>query len=193
MKKVSISGALRAHVGKKDAKKHRREGNVPCVLYGGDKQIHFVGSEKDFGKIIFTPEAYLINLLIDGITYEAILQDVQYHPVTDRILHMDFLLVKEDKPVSIAVPVRFTGTSKGVLRGGKLTKKYRKLLIKALPAHLPDEVVVDITELNIAQVIKVSDLKMENVEFLDVPTSVVATIKATRGAAGEAEGEAKAS
>jgi len=190
MKKVSISGALRAHVGKKDAKKHRKEGNVPCVLYGGEKQIHFAGSEKDFGKIIFTPDAYLVNLVIDGKEYNAILQDVQYHPVTDKILHMDFLLVTDDKPVSIAVPVRFTGTSKGVLRGGKITKKYRKLMIKALPANLPDEVVVDVTELNIGQVIKVSDLKMENVEFLDVPTSVVATIKTTRGAAGEGEAEA---
>jgi len=190
MKKVSISGSLRENVGKKDAKKHRKEGNVPCVLYGGEKQIHFAGSEKDFGKIIFTPEAYLVNLVIDGKEYDAILQDIQYHPVTDKILHMDFLQINEDKPVSIAVPVRFTGTSKGVLRGGKITKKYRKLLIKALPANLPDEVVVDITELNIGQVIKVSDLTMENVEFLDVPTSVVATIKTTRGAAGEGEAEA---
>jgi large subunit ribosomal protein L25 len=190
MKKVSISGSLRENVGKKDAKKHRKEGNVPCVLYGGEKQVHFVGSEKDFGKIIFTPDAYLVNLVIDGKEYDAILQDIQYHPVTDKILHMDFLLVTEDKPVSIAVPVRFTGTSKGVLRGGKITKKYRKLMIKALPANLPDEVVVDVTELNIGQVIKVSDLKMENVEFLDVPTSVVATIKTTRGAAGEGEAEA---
>ncbi len=190
MKKVSISGALRAHVGKKDAKKHRKEGNVPCVLYGGEKQTHFVGSEKDFGKIIFTPDAYLVNLVIDGTEYHAVLQDIQYHPVTDKILHMDFLQVFDDKPVSIAVPVRFTGTSKGVLRGGKLTKKYRKLMIKALPAFLPDEVVVDITELNIGQAIKVNDLKMENVEFLDVPTSVVATIQTTRGAALEGEGEA---
>jgi large subunit ribosomal protein L25 len=190
MKKVSISGALRADVGKKDAKKHRKEGNVPCVLYGGEKQIHFVGSEKDFGKIIFTPEAFLVNLVIDGTEYHAILQDIQYHPVTDKILHMDFLQVFDNKPVSIAVPVRFTGTSKGVLRGGKLTKKYRKLMIKALPAYLPDEVVVDITELNIGQAIKVLDLKMENVEFLDVPTSVVATIQTTRGAAGEGEAEA---
>lgn len=180
MKTVSMSGSLRENVGKKDAKKHRREGNVPCVLYGGDSQIHFAVPEKSFKTVIFTPNSYLIELDINGKKYNAILKDVQYHPVSDLILHVDFLQIFEDKPVAIAVPIRVIGTSKGVLKGGKLIRKYRKLLVKALPANLPDEIVVDITKLNINESRKVMEMKQENIEFLDPPSSIVVAVKSAR-------------
>lgn len=180
MKTVSMSGSLRENVGKKDAKKHRREGKVPCVLYGGEEQIHFVVPEKDFKHVIFTPNAYLINLDIGGKSFTAVLKDVQYHPVSDQILHVDFLQVFDDKPVAIAVPLRFTGTSKGVLRGGRLVKKYRKLYIKALAKDLPDEIVVDITKLNINDSIKIMEVTRPNIEFLDPKTSIVVAVKTQR-------------
>lgn len=180
MKTVSMSGSLRENVGKKDAKKHRREGNVPCVLYGGEEQIHFVVPERDFKNVIFTPNAYLINLDIGGKSFTAVLKDVQYHPVSDKILHVDFLQVFEDKAVAISVPLKFTGTSKGILRGGRLVKKYRKLLIKALPKDLPDEIVVDISKLNINDSIKIMELTRPNIEFLDPKTSIVVAVKTQR-------------
>jgi len=195
MKSVSLSGSPRENVGKKDAKKHRKEGNVPCVLYGGKEQVHFIIPEKDLKKVIFTPHTYLIDLNIGGKQYRAILQDTQYHPVTDRILHIDFLEVFDDKPVMVSVPLRFTGVSKGVLKGGRLVRKYRKLRIKGLIKDLPDEIVVDITELNIGESIKISQLKHENIEFLDIPSSVAVSVKSQRVVADieteeEEEGEA---
>ncbi len=187
MKSVSISGSLRKNVGKKDAKMHRKEGRVPCVLYGGKEQVHFAAPELEFKKIIFTPSVYIVELNIDGKKYRSVLQDVQYHPVTDKILHMDFLEIFEDKLVNIAVPVHFTGTPTGVLGGGRLMKKFRKLRIKGLPKNLPDEIVVDISKLNIGQSIKVNELKEENIEFLDIPTAMVVSVKTARGTTAEDE------
>jgi large subunit ribosomal protein L25 len=181
MKALSISGSLRENVGKKDAKMHRKEAKVPCVLYGGKDQVHFVATEKDFKKLIFTPEIFIVNLQISGKEYNAILQDIQYHPVTDSILHIDFMEIFDDKPVIISVPVNFTGVAPGVLKGGKLIRKIRKLKIKALPQYLPDDILVDISELNIAGTIKVGDLVRENIQFLDPLSSVVVTIVSTRG------------
>ncbi len=189
MKALKLSGSLRGNVGKKDAKKQRREGNVPCVLYGGEKQVQFTVPEKDFKDLIFTPHTYIVELDIDGKEYRAILQDVQYHPVSDAILHVDFLQIFEDRPVTIAVPLRYTGTSKGVLKGGRLFRKYRKLTVKALPKDLPDEIVVDITKLGINDSIKISDLSRENIEFLDPPTSVAVAIKTQRAVVDEEEEE----
>lgn len=187
MKTVSLSGSLRENVGKKDAKKHRREGNVPCVLYGGGEQIHFAVPEKSFKEIIFTPNSYIIELNIGSKKYNAILKEAQYHPVSDIILHVDFLQIFDDKPVAISVPLRLTGTSKGVLRGGKLIRKYRKLKVKGLPKYLPDEVVVDITSLNVNETRKVLDMKLDNIEFLDPPTSIVVAVKAARALAADEE------
>jgi len=192
MKTVSISGSLRENVGKKDAKKHRKEGMVPCVIYGGEKQIHFSTSELHFSKLLFSPDTFIININVDGKEYHTILQDIQYHPVSDRILHMDFLQIFEDKPVKIAIPVRFTGTSKGVLKGGRLIKKYRKLMVRALPTNLPDEIVVDIAAMDIGSTIKVSQLLRENLDFFDVQTSVVCTVKSARGTTAEEDAEDEA-
>ncbi|HRY34233.1 MAG TPA: 50S ribosomal protein L25/general stress protein Ctc [Bacteroidales bacterium] len=185
MKTVSMSGSLRENVGKKDAKKLRREGRVPCVLYGGEKQIGFSMPEVDFKHLIFTPEVKLVDLNIDGKQYKASLQDVQYHPVTDHILHVDFLEVTAGKALVIGVPVRITGVSKGVLQGGKLVQKVRKLKVKAFAEHLPDDIPVDITELDIAQAIKVQDVKMEHLQMLDNPASIIVTVAATRAVADD--------
>jgi len=189
MKSVSMSGSLRENVGKKDAKKNRAEGKVPCVLYGGKEEVHFAVNEKDFGPVIFTPYAHLINLTIQGKEYQTILQDVQYHPVTDKILHVDFLEVLPGKPVTVSVPIRIEGTSEGVLRGGKLVKKFRKLQVKALPEHMPEEIKVDITNLDINGIIKVGDLKFDNVTLLDAPNSVVVTVISTRAVESEVPGK----
>jgi large subunit ribosomal protein L25 len=187
MKALKLSGSLRENVGKKDAKKLRKEGNVPCVLYGGDKQIHFSMPEKDFKSLVFTPHSYLLEITIDGEEHNAILQDIQFHPVSDNILHADFLRTFDDKPITIAIPVQFTGVSKGVLKGGKLIRKFRKLKVQALPKDLPDEIVVDITNLGINQSVKVAGVTRPNLNFLDPPTAVVAIVKTARGAVDDEE------
>lgn len=190
MKALKLSGTLREGVGKKDAKKLRREGRVPCVLYGGEKQVQFSIPEKDFKPVVFTPDTHLLEIEVEGKTYNCILQDIQYHPVKDNILHVDFLEIFDDKPVSISVPLRYTGTSKGILKGGRLFRKYRKLAISALPKDLPDEIVVDITELAINDSIKIEDLERPNITFLDPPSSVAAAIKTQRAVEeDEEEGE----
>ncbi len=180
MKTVSLSGSLRENVGKKDAKKHRKEGKVPCVLYGGKEQTHFIADEKDFQKIIFTPEVYIINLTIAGKETSAILQDVQYHPVSDSILHVDFLEVIPGKPVSIAVPLRLQGSSPGVIKGGRLTQKIKKIRVKALVEDLPDQVVIDISKLDIGDKIKVAEVKEEKLSFLDNPNSIIVGVYTAR-------------
>lgn len=180
MKTVSLSGSLRENVGKKDAKKHRKEGKVPCVLYGGKEQTHFIAEEKDFKKILFTPEVYIINLNIDGKEISAILQDIQYHPVTDRILHVDFLEVLAGKPVTIAIPIQMEGTAPGAIKGGRLLKKIRKITVKALVEDLPDQVVVDISKLDIGDKIRVKDLSEDKLAFLDNPNAIVVGVFSAR-------------
>jgi large subunit ribosomal protein L25 len=180
MKSVSISGSLRENVGKKDAKKWRVEGKVPCVLYGGKEQIHFVTEETSFGPILFSPNSYIVKVNIEGKEYDTILQDVQYHPISDKILHVDFMLLTSGKPVTISIPVKLEGVSAGVLKGGKLDKKLRKLKVRALQENLPDELIVRIDDLDIGGVIKVGSMNLKNVEFLDMPSSVIVMVKSTR-------------
>jgi large subunit ribosomal protein L25 len=188
MKSVSISGSLRENVGKKDAKKWRVEAKVPCVLYGGKEQIHFVTEETSFGPILFSPNSYIVKVTIDGKEYDTILQDVQYHPISDRILHVDFLQLTPGKPVIISIPVKLEGVSAGVLKGGKIDKKLRKLKVKAMQENLPDELVVRIDDLDIGGVIKVGAMKLDNVEFLDSPSSVIVMVKSTRVVVETTEG-----
>jgi large subunit ribosomal protein L25 len=149
-------------------------------MYGGKEQVHFLTDEKLFLKIIFTPNVYIVKLNIDGKEHDTILQDMQYHPVTDRILHVDFLQVSDDKPITIAVPIKITGTSQGVLKGGRLIKKARKLKISALLKNLPDEIVVDISKLDIGDSIMVSDLFRDHINFLDAPRNIVVGVRSAR-------------
>jgi len=206
MQTVSLSGSLRENVGKKDAKKNRREFKVPCVMYGGKEQIHFVADEKTLMKIIHTPVAHIIKLEVDGKVHNTIVQDVQYHPVSDRLLHADLLQILPGKPVTIGVPIVLTGTAPGVLRGGKLIKKMRKLAVRAEMENLPDEVTISIDNLEIGDSVKVSDIKLENILLLDAPNNVVVGVRTARtvveevapgaeaaaAAAAPAEGEKKA-
>lgn len=190
-----MSGSLRENVGKKDAKKLRREFKVPCVMYGGKEQVHFLTDEKLFSKIIFTPHVFIVKLNIDGKEYKTIIQDLQYHPTTDRVLHVDFLEVSDDKPITIAVPVKLTGAATGVLKGGRLIKKARKLKISALIKDLPDEILINISDLDIGDSIKISDLFRDHINFLDAPRNVVVGVRSARtvvetpaeGAEGAAE------
>lgn len=197
MKRVSMSGSPRENVGKKDAKAQRRAGNVVCVMYGGEEQISFTLPGNKFDKIIFTPEVYLVDLDIAGKQYVALLKDVQYHPVSDAVLHADFLQVLEKKPIVVNIPVIFEGTPIGVMNGGRLIKKMRKLKLKGLFSQIPDNIVVDISKLKIGMGIQVKDIEIENIALLDNPGNVVVNIKTARGVIedeeegeGESEGEA---
>jgi len=184
MKIVRLSGSPRENVGKKDAKAQRRQGRVPCVLYGGTEQLHFSLEEKQFIPVVFTPDVMFLEIDLDGVTRRAILQDIQYHPVTDKILHADFLALHDDKEVTLSVPVKTTGTSKGVLRGGKLIKRLRKLPVRALPGNMPESITLDITKLDIGNAIKIKDIKIADITILSNPFNTVVNVKTARGAAG---------
>ena len=185
MKSVSLSGSLRENVGKEDAKKSRKEGNVPCVIYGGKEQVHFQMDERQFKDIVFTAEVFIIDIEINGKTYKTILQDIQYHPVTDRILHADFLEVVPEKPVKIGIPVKLKGTAPGIIKGGKLFKNMRKLLVKGLVEDLPEFFEIDISSLEINDSVVIRDLSFDKLELLDVPSEVVVAVRTTRVAAAD--------
>ena len=180
MKSVSMSGSLRENVGKKDAKAQRSQGFIPCVIYGGKEQLQFVVEETQFRQILFTPEVKYAELEVSGKKFEAVIQATQWHPVTDKLLHVDFLEVVEGKPVTIGIPVIITGTSQGVLRGGRLVKKMRKLTVKGLLKHIPEVITVDISNLEINDMIKVSDLVMPNLTFVENPNTVIVSVASTR-------------
>ncbi|MBI9037718.1 MAG: 50S ribosomal protein L25/general stress protein Ctc [Bacteroidales bacterium] len=181
MKTVSISGSLRENVGKKDAKKNRKLGKIPCVIYGGKEQIHFTVNEIKFSKLIFTPEVFIIKIEIDGNEYTTILQDIQYHPVSDRVLHVDFLEVIPGHPIVISLPFKLEGNSPGVIKGGMFIQKLRKLKVKALPKHLPDYIILDISNLEIGDYIRIKDVKQENLELLDIQNAIIVGVKTARG------------
>ena len=190
MKTVSLSGSLRENVGKKDAKALRKAEMVPCVMYGaGEDQVQFATEAKKFKKILFTPECYIINFEINGKTYKTILQDVQYHPVTDNVLHADFLIVKEDKPVTVVLPIALEGTPAGVMRGGKMKVGIKKIKVTGLLKDLPDYVTVNISGLNINDAIKVKDLSIENVTPVTPGYTVIVAVNAARGAVISTEEE----
>ncbi len=182
MKKVSVSGSPRENVGKKDARRLRREGFVPCVVYGGKEQVQFYTSGKSFKDIVYTPDACLVELNIDGKKMEAVLQDIQFHPVTERILHADFLEIFQDKPVKMAVPIRVVGDSPGVIAGGKLLVKRRRLEVMALPGDLPSEVEIDISALEIGDSVMVREISIDKVTLVDPENSVIVIVKSARAA-----------
>ena len=191
MKTVSISGSPRGNVGKKDAKEVRRNGQVPCVLYGGKEQIHFSADVKDFKDLIYSPEVHLVKLNINGTEYSAAMQEVQYHPVKDHILHVDFIQLFADKPAKIDIPVSLIGTAAGVRAGGKLIKKQRLLKIKAVPGDLPDSIEVNVENLQVGDIVRVKDINAGKLTILNAPSTVIASVKGKRGldAAAPAAGD----
>lgn len=184
MKLLEIKCSKREKVGKKESKKLRKQGDVPCVLYGGGENIHFLAPENDFRHLVYSPNVYLLKLDIGGKVYNAVLQDIQFHPVTDKILHMDFFQVFEDRPVSINIPVQLNGVPEGVKQGGKLALETRRLRARGLPGELPDILEVDVTGIGMGKSIKVEELEFSNIELLDPPNLVLASVKLTRGARG---------
>ncbi len=193
MKSINLSGSARAAIGKKDAGLLRKDANVPCVLYGGETEHHFYLHKLSFRDLVYTPDVYEVNLELGGQKFTSILKDVQFHPITDQILHADFLQLFPDKPVNISIPVRLTGNSVGVRAGGKLVQKLRKVKIKALPKHIPEAVEVDISDLDINQAIKIQSVINDDVQFLDAKNVVIVTVQMTRAAKAEAAAAANAS
>ena len=186
MKTVSMSGSLRENVGKKDARDLRLQGKVPCVVYGGEKEIRFCSDAKALIELFNKPEICFVELDIDGQKVKAIPQEVQFHKVTDSLMHVDFLELRADRPISMAVPLVVTGNSVGVLKGGKLLKRMRRLRLRALPADMPENIKVDITDLDIADEVKVKDLCSDKFKIMEDMTAAVVTIKATRNAVAAA-------
>lgn len=176
-----IEGSARESVGAKNAKELRDNGLVPCVVYGGETEKHISIDERVLEKLISTPIVYLAEIKIGDETVKAIIKDIQYHPVTDRFMHIDFLQVFEDKAVTVALPVKTTGNSIGVKAGGKLRINARKLKVSGLLKDLPENLEVAIDNLNIGQLMRVRDLKFANLTVLDAASDVVVSIKATRG------------
>ena len=191
MKAVFMSGSSRSNVGKKDAKALRVEGLVPCVLYGGDSQIHFSVNETQFKPLLFTPDVHTVDLEIDGKSYKAVLQDIQYHNMKDNVLHADFLQLHENKPVIIQIPVRTSGNSAGVRAGGKLVTKLRKLKVRAFLKDLPDFITIDITPLEIGMGVKVREISLPGLTLLDAQNVDVVAVTATRASRQAADDSKK--
>jgi large subunit ribosomal protein L25 len=188
MNTVSLSGSLRENVGKKDAKALRAKGLVPCVIYGNNiEQVKFATDARSFKKILFTPETLIIDFEIEGKVYHTILQDIQYHPVTDEVLHADFLDVNEDNPITVMLPIRTQGTCPGVMRGGRMNMNLKKLKVRGYVKDLPDNIIVDVTSLQMNQSIKVKDLDLKKMTVLVAENTIVVDVKAPRNAAAEEE------
>lgn len=190
MQAITIKGSERESVGKVSTKALRNAEKVPCVLYGGEKPIHFSADEISFKELVYTSNAHTVVIELEGHQpYEAVLQDIQFHPVTDRILHIDFFQLFEDKAVSMNIPVRLEGNSPGVRNGGRLLFRKRKLTVKALPANLPDAILVDISKLRIGGTISVGDVKTEEYTFLHPDNTSIVQVKASRNAVDDDEEE----
>jgi len=188
MKSITIKGSQRESVGKKATKALRNAGKVPCVVYGGEKPLHFSANELAFKNLVYTPNAHTVVVELEGgEKVDAVLQDIQFHPVTDRILHVDFYQLFDDKAVTMNIPVQLEGSSPGVRNGGRLLFRKRKLTIKALPADLPDFFNVDISELKIGNSISVSSLLDEKITFQHPDSTLIVQVKASRNSVEEEE------
>lgn len=186
MKTVQLSGSVRRNVGKKDAAVLRSAGYVPCVLYGGSGQTHFYAVAYDLEQIINSPDTYVVEVEVEGKKSKAIIQEKQFHPVSDAIMHVDFMEVTEDKPVKTQLPVAYIGTSPGVRAGGKLVTNMRRLKVKGLLANLPERITIDISQLELGKVIRVKEVSTENYQILDAPNNPICIVNVPRGLRGNA-------
>ena len=193
MKSITIKGSERESVGKAATRAARNAGMVPCVLYGGEQPVHFIAEEKAFKNLVYTPNVHTVVIeLENGKTLNAILQDIQIHPVSDKILHIDFYQLHDDKEITMDVPVKIVGNSKGVMAGGVLRLNQRKLKVRALPANLPDFVEADITELEMGNKLYVTKLPTNNYRLLHPDNTVVCQVRISRAAMKAAQEAAKA-
>jgi len=188
MKSITINGSKRESVGKKATKALRNAGQVPCVLYGGDQTVHFSANELAFSKLVYTPNAHTVVIALEnGESFNAVLQDIQFHPVSDKILHIDFYQLFEDKEIAMDIPVLLSGNSIGVKNGGSLRRNKRKLRIKALPTNLPDAIEIDITSMKIGGKVYIAELANEAYNFLHPDNTVVCQVKRSRVSVDEEE------
>ncbi|MCZ8196136.1 MAG: 50S ribosomal protein L25/general stress protein Ctc [Flavobacterium sp.] len=192
MKSITIKGSERESVGKVATKAVRNAGAVPCVIYGGNQPVHFSAEEKEFKSLVYTPNAHTVVIDLGGKKFNAILQDIQVHPVSDKILHIDFFELKDDKEIIMEVPVKVTGTSPGVLLGGVLNLNQRRLKVKALPKNLPDFVEANISELQMGNKLYVTKLPVNNFKLMHPDNTVVCQVKISRAAMKAAQEAAKA-
>jgi large subunit ribosomal protein L25 len=186
MKSFDLKGTVRTDLGKKATKAERVVDNVPCVLYGTAENVHFITTVSEIRKLVYTPEVYVVNLEIEGKVTKAIMKALQFHPVTDKVLHMDFLAISEDKPVIVNLPVKLEGLAEGVKAGGKLALEMRNLKVKGLYTQIPENIVIDVTELGLGKSIQVAKVSLPNLEILNAKNAVVAQVKLTRAARGAA-------
>jgi large subunit ribosomal protein L25 len=191
MKQVSLSGSARTSVGKKDAAQLRANGMVPCVVYGGKEQVQFAVKELDLRRIVYSPDVYQVNLDINGKSIPAIIQEKQFHPVTDAFLHIDFLEITHDKDIRVELPVRLTGAAPGVIMGGKLSTPFKKIQVEGLGKDIPEAITLNISNMNIGDMVRVKDLQMNGLKILAPAASVVVGVKMARGAKKEGEEAAK--
>lgn len=189
MKSVEIQGTPRTELGSKYAQAERKAGNVPCVIYGGETPVHFSAPILAFKTLVYTPEAKTATITVDGKTVEAVIQDMQFHPVTDALMHIDFIQLVEGKAVTMNIPVVLHGQARGVLNGGKLKMVLRTLSIRALPNEMPESIDLNITNLRIGKSIRVSDVVPAGFEILNADTAVIVTIKKARGAVDDGDDE----
>ncbi len=180
MKTLAISAKLRSGTGKTDSKALRNQGNVPCVLYGGEKQVCFYAHENDFRNLVYTPDVFIVELDIEGEKYRAVMQDLQFHPVTDKLLHLDFLQVFEDKEVTMTIPVHLKGNAVGIKNGGILSFRRRKIITRAIPGNLPDYIEINIEDIGIGQSVFIKDLRNDSYAFLAPDNAIVVGVRTAR-------------
>jgi large subunit ribosomal protein L25 len=180
MKTIEIKGTLRTELGKKSSKKARKEGYVPCVIYGKDGNIHFQTHENNFKNLVYTRDAHVVNLDLDGKPYKVVLQDIQFHPVSDKITHVDFIQVNDQNPIIISLPIEVSGDSVGVKAGGKLRIKKRSLKVRGFVNDIPEFLPIDITDVKIHHSIKVSDLSYGKIELIDPKITTVLSVATSR-------------
>jgi len=186
MKSFELKGTVRTDLGKKASKAERVSDNIPCVLYGGKDNVHFTTTVSEVRKLVYSPDVFVVNLEIDGNKTKAIMKALQFHPVTDKVLHLDFLQLTEDKPVVVEIPVKLEGLAEGVKAGGKLALEMRKLKVKGLYQQIPENIVIDVTALGLGKSIQVGAVSVENLDILNAKNAVVAQVKLTRAARGAA-------
>jgi large subunit ribosomal protein L25 len=192
MKSITIKGSERESVGKVATKALRNAGAVPCVLYGGNQPVHFSADERAFKTLVYTPNAHTVVIELEGKSFNAVLQDIQVHPVSDKILHIDFFQLFDDKEITMEVPVKITGVSPGVLLGGDLRLNTRRLKVKALPKNLPDFIEANISELQMGNKLYVTKMVSSNYKLLHPDNTVVAQVRISRAAMKAAQEAAKA-
>ena len=191
MKTIKISAEKRTELGKKSTRDLRKIDHVPCVMYGGAEVIHFHAHENDFRHLVYTPSAYIVEVELDGKKHKAVMQDLQFHPVTDKLNHIDFVEVFDDKPVTVEIPIKLVGAAIGLKDGGKPRQRRRVLKVRGLVQHLPDVLDIDITDVAIGDVIKIGDLNYDNLEILDPSRSMIFAVVSSRISKGMEMGEAE--